>query len=104
MLAALVLAFAAAPPPPLVAGRPLADWLADLRGRDPLVLEEACLVLADAGPPARPALPDLRRLLNHPAGPVRARAALALWRVGRDPVACLVSLADALRGGHACPE
>src|SRR4051794_38204390 len=99
MTALLLLAFAAAPPPALFAGRVLDAWRDDLNSPDALVLEEACLVLSDIGPLAAPARGGLRQLLNHPGRLVRLRAALALWRVDRDPTACLPVIGDGLRGG-----
>ena len=46
---------------PLYAGKPLAFWLDELKSSDPLVCEEAVVVLTEAGPAARAAVPRLKR-------------------------------------------
>src|SRR4051794_20254564 len=68
----------------LYSGRPLRAWLGDLDDSDLLVREEAACVLAQVGPAARAALPQLRKLLTHDNRSLRTRAALALWKVSGD--------------------
>jgi HEAT repeat protein len=63
------------------AGKPLAFWLEQLKDGDPLVREEAILVLTDARAAARAAMPGLQALLKDRSRGVRLRAALALWRI-----------------------
>ena len=65
------------------AGRPVADWIADLKSDDVLVREEAILVLGGLGPRATEALPALTALLKDPAPTVRTKAALAAWQIDR---------------------
>jgi HEAT repeat protein len=66
---------------PLLAGKPIAHWIGELKLDDPLVREEAIEVLADAGPAAKSARPALEKLLADPDSSIRARAALALWKI-----------------------
>lgn len=42
---------------PLLAGKPLAFWIDELKSDGPLIREEALLVLSEAGPAARAATP-----------------------------------------------
>ncbi len=99
LLALSLLLLAAAPPtPPLISGRPLEAWLADLDDNDQLIREEAIEVLAQLGPKAKAALPKIRPLLKHPYRPMRTRAAIAVWRIGGDAQLALEALTENLRG------
>src|SRR5262249_25224086 len=69
--------------PVQAAGRPLADWIADLENADVLVREEAILVLGGLGPRAKAALPALTALLKDPGPTVRTKAALAASQIDR---------------------
>lgn len=48
---------------------------------DPRIVKSACLVIAEIGPPARAALPTLRRLIGHDDADVRAAASDAILSV-----------------------
>ncbi|MGH7168821.1 MAG: HEAT repeat domain-containing protein [Gemmataceae bacterium] len=82
---------------PLYAGKPLAFWLNELKSDDPLIREEALLVLSDAGPAARAATPRLQELLKDDERGVRVRAALALWKIAGRTKPALAALTEALR-------
>ncbi len=62
----------------LVQGKPLSYWLKELKDLDPLVREEALVVLAGAGEAARGAAPVLAELLKDKSTPVRIGAAALL--------------------------
>ncbi|MHB1425064.1 MAG: AAA family ATPase [Gemmataceae bacterium] len=51
---------------PLYAGKPLTFWLDGLNSNDPLIREESILVLTDAGPAARSAIPPLEAQIRSP--------------------------------------
>lgn len=86
---------------PTLAGRPLQAWIADLDAKDTLIREEAIEVLQEFGGDAKSALPKLLQLYQSDVPAVRARAALALWRIdGRTEPARTVLLA-ALKTGTA---
>lgn len=70
-----------------------------LAGADPLLTALVCEALGRIGPAAKDALPALKAKLNEDKNPAlyRASAALALWRVSRDPDAASL-LRDALAG------
>lgn len=78
-----------------------------LAGADPLLTALVCDALARIGPAAKDALPALKAKLNEDTNLAlyRASAALALWRVSRDPNA-LSLLRDALAGpkGRVLPH
>jgi len=52
-----------------------------LSDRDPRVVRTACQVLADIGPPAEPAIGELRRLIGHEDAEVRLAAAKAILSI-----------------------
>src|SRR5262249_55080468 len=103
LLPALLLACsrtaAAAEPAPTFADKPLSFWLERLRDADPLTREEAATVLGDLGPSAKEALPALHDLLKSDAGPLRLRAAMAVWKVGHEARETAPVLIAALRDG-----
>jgi HEAT repeat protein len=82
---------------PLYAGKPLSFWLDELNSRDPLLREEAMLVLADAGTAARAAVPRLEQLFKDERPTVRIRAGLALWRIAGQTKPAIAALTEALR-------
>jgi HEAT repeat protein len=82
---------------PLYAGKPLAFWLDELKSEDPLIREEAILVLTDAGAAARAATPRLQELVKDRQRGVRIRAALALWRIAGQTKPAVAELTEALR-------
>jgi HEAT repeat protein len=79
------------------AGRSLQAWQDDLDDRDPLVREEAVEVLAQLGAQAKETTPRLRKLLADPSRTLRARAALALWRVAGEVKPAVAVLTESLR-------
>jgi HEAT repeat protein len=87
----------AAPPAPMVANRPVADWVRDLDDKDPLVQEEALEVLAGAAQAAKEAVPRLEKLTREGPLPLRLRAGLALWRVTGQTAPATGLLAETLR-------
>jgi HEAT repeat protein len=89
-----------APDDPAFAGKPLSHWVGLLHDDSVLVREEAAAVLAEMGPAAKDALPELLPLLKAEAPAVRLRAAVAIWKIGRDTKAVLPVLQDALKEGH----
>jgi hypothetical protein len=58
----------------------------------------AAAALGRIGPPARESADELRRALDAPDPQIRARAAIALWEVGRDAETAVPVLVEALRG------
>src|SRR5262249_721858 len=66
-------------------GKPLGQWIKALEDKNPLVREEALAVLADLGPAAKEAAPAVAGLLKDPRPFVRLHAAVALWKVTRQP-------------------
>jgi HEAT repeat protein len=52
-----------------------------LSDRDPRVVRTACQVLAEIGPPAEPAIGELRRLIGHEDAEVRLAAAKAILSI-----------------------
>jgi HEAT repeat protein len=95
-LTAALAAGAEAPAEPVLAGRPLRDWVADLGAADVLVREEALEVIGRAGPAAKAAEPEVRTLLRAKPASLRLRAALALWHITGDRRIAVAALADYL--------
>src|SRR5262245_39170937 len=85
--------------PVQAAGRPVAEWIADLKSDDVLVREEALLVLGGLGPRAKEALPALTALLKDPAPTVRTKAALAAWQIDRGVKEAVPILLETLQRG-----
>jgi HEAT repeat protein len=81
----------------LYAGKPLAFWLDELESRDPFVREEAVVVLSEAGPAARAAVPRLEALTKDEHRRLRLRAGLALWRIAQQKKPAIAALTEALR-------
>jgi HEAT repeat protein len=96
----LVGLIAAAPAPePVLAGRPLREWVKDLADSNPLVREEAVEVLAEAGPAAKEAVPLLEKMLAAEPRTLRTRAAVALWRIAGQTRPAALALAEMARVG-----
>src|SRR5258708_1515339 len=66
--------------------RPLAALLKDLKSDDAAVKLAALTALADLGPKAKDAVPDLFGLLHDKNEDVRLNAAIALGKVGKAAV------------------
>ncbi|MBA3303592.1 MAG: HEAT repeat domain-containing protein, partial [Acidimicrobiia bacterium] len=64
----------------------------------------AAEALGRIGPDAKEAVPALVRALGSPQWPIRARAALALWKVDRQSERVLPILIDALRAPALAPR
>jgi HEAT repeat protein len=90
-----------APDGPAFAGKPVVHWVKLLSDDNPLLREEAAAVLAEIGPGAKEALPELRPLLKAEAPALRLRAAIAVWKIERDLKTVLPVLQEALKEGHA---
>jgi HEAT repeat protein len=99
LLAALVRAEGppAAPRQALFEGRPLRDWIADLKDPDALVREEAIEVLGQAGAEAHAAVPQLEKMLTDRSPGVRVRVVLALWHIDGRKKDVARALADCLK-------
>jgi HEAT repeat protein len=92
-----LLALAAPAPEPVLAGRPLDQWIKDLTHEDALVREEAVEVLAAAGPAAREAAAVLEKMTREGPQRLRLRAALALGRIAGKNGPAVELLAQGLR-------
>src|SRR5262249_15410746 len=64
-------------------------------------LVSALAALGHAGPAAKAALDDVRALLHDHRSIVRIAAAEVVWRIGKDPDACVPVLLDALAPAQA---
>jgi HEAT repeat protein len=89
LLITLGVALAVLPSPvsaaePAARGKPLSTWIAALQGTDARAREEALLALAELGPAAKGAAPDIAPLLKDDRPLIRVRAALALWIIAAD--------------------
>jgi len=89
-------ALARDPSAPAAAGRPLADWIADLKEKGSGVRAQAALALAELGPAAREAEAALAQALRDPDPDVRVAAVLALGAIVPDGKAAVDGLARAL--------
>src|SRR5438105_8488020 len=73
----------------------LARWLKDIKqSGDEQRQLDAAMGLADFGPLAEPALPDLLMLLRSKNEDLRLNAAIALGKIGQPAVASLAELVD----------
>jgi HEAT repeat protein len=84
-------------PPPAIDGRSLESWTKELGKDDPLAREEALDALARLGPNAKPSLDAIRPLLKDALPTVRARAAVALWKIEGKTDAALPVLVETAR-------
>jgi HEAT repeat protein len=82
---------------PVLSGRPLASWVADLADPDVLVREEALEVLGGAGQAAKAAAPEIEKLLRAEPASLRLRAGLALWHIRGDKNLAAEALGNYLR-------
>jgi HEAT repeat protein len=73
-------------------------------GETQFTRQDAAAALAGLGPKAKPALPELTRLLGDPDDETREAAATALWKIGQDPhtIPVLVELLENARDYQAC--
>ncbi len=67
---------------PESAGRPLSEWIADLKGLSPQTRNAAAYEIAGMGPAAAAAVPALIETLDDPIPSVRFPATIALMEIG----------------------
>ena len=67
---------------PVSAGRPLSEWIADLKGLAPQTRNAAAYEIAGMGPAAAAAVPALIEALDDPMAAVRFPATIALMEIG----------------------
>ncbi len=67
---------------PVSSGRPLSQWIADLKGQAPQTRNAAAYEIAGMGPEAAAAVPALIQALDDPAPSVRFPVTVALMEIG----------------------
>lgn len=67
---------------PVSQGRPLSEWIADLKAPAPLTRNAAAYEIAGLGPAAAPAVPALIEALDDPDPAVRFPVTVALGEIG----------------------
>jgi len=67
---------------PTARGRPLSEWIADLKGAAPAVRNAAAYEIAGMGPAAAAAVPALIEALDDPMPAVRFPVTVALGEIG----------------------
>lgn len=67
---------------PVSAGRPLSEWIADLKGLSPQTRNAAAYEIAGMGPAAVAAVPALIEALDDPIAAVRFPVTVALKEIG----------------------
>jgi HEAT repeat protein len=67
---------------PVSSGRPLSEWIADLKGLSPQTRNAAAYEIAGMGPAAVAAVPALIEMLDDPVAAVRFPATVALMEIG----------------------
>jgi HEAT repeat protein len=82
-------------------GKTVTQWRRDLKHADAEVRRAAAVALAEMGPQARAAVPDLAETLKDQADPVRIQAALALWSMGPEATPAVADLTAALDDRNA---
>jgi HEAT repeat protein len=73
-------------------GRPLSEWIADLKAAAPATRNAAAYEIAGLGPAAKPAVPALIAALDDPDASVRFPVTVALGEIGPDAVAAVPRL------------
>ncbi|HEY9507098.1 MAG TPA: HEAT repeat domain-containing protein [Gemmatimonadales bacterium] len=69
---------------PVSRGRPLSEWIADLKAAAPATRNGAAYEIAGLGPAAKPAVPALIAALDDPDPAVRFPVTVALGEIGPD--------------------
>jgi HEAT repeat protein len=91
ILGAMVLTFSSSAPAqtapaktaePVSGGRPLREWIADLKGLSPQTRNAAAYEIAGMGPAAAAAVPALIEALDDPVAAVRFPVTVALKEIG----------------------
>ncbi len=77
---------------PVSRGRPLSEWIADLKAAAPSVRNGAAYEIASMGPAAKAAVPALIEALDDPDPAVRFPVTVALGEIGPDAVAAVPRL------------
>jgi HEAT repeat protein len=77
---------------PVARGRPLSEWIADLKAAAPATRNAAAYEIAGLGPAAKPAVPALIEALDDPDASVRFPVTVALGEIGPDAVAAVPRL------------
>ncbi|HJR50403.1 MAG TPA: HEAT repeat domain-containing protein [Gemmatimonadales bacterium] len=77
---------------PVSRGRPLSDWIADLKAAAPSVRNAAAYEIASLGPAAKPAVPALIEALDDPSTTVRFPVTVALGEIGPGAAAAVPRL------------
>ncbi|MGH7510574.1 MAG: HEAT repeat domain-containing protein [Gemmatimonadales bacterium] len=67
---------------PVSGGRPLSEWIADLKGMSPQTRNAAAYEIAGLGPAAAAAVPALIAALDDPIAAVRFPVTIALMEIG----------------------
>ena len=82
---------------PVSAGRPLSEWISDLKGLAPQTRNAAAYEIAGMGPAAAAAVPALIEALDDPIAAVRFPVTIALLEIGpaaKAAVPRLVTMVD----------
>jgi HEAT repeat protein len=77
---------------PVSQGRPLSQWIADLKGAAPLTRNAAAYEIASLGPAAAAAVPALIEALDDPIAVVRFPVTVALGEIGSAAAAAIPRL------------
>ena len=77
---------------PVSRGRPLSEWIADLKAAAPATRNAAAYEIASLGPAAKPAVPALIEALDDPEAAVRFPVTVALGEIGPDAAAAVPRL------------
>ena len=77
---------------PVSRGRPLSEWIADLKAAAPATRNAAAYEIASLGPAAKPAVPALIEALDDPNATVRFPVTVALGEIGHDAEAAVPRL------------
>jgi HEAT repeat protein len=77
---------------PVSHGRPLSEWIADLKAAAPATRNAAAYEIAGLGPAAKPAVPALIEALEDPDAAVRFPVTVALGEIGPDAAAAVPRL------------
>jgi HEAT repeat protein len=79
---------------PVSRGRPLSEWVADLKGAAPATRNAAAYEIASMGPAAKAAVPALIEALGDPDPAVRFPVTVALGEIGPDAAAAVPRLKE----------
>jgi HEAT repeat protein len=77
---------------PVSRGRPLSEWIAELKAAAPATRNAAAYEIASLGPAAKPAVPALIEALDDPNATVRFPVTVALGEIGPDAAAAVPRL------------